>query len=109
MEMTIQLSRLFNEKFLTHLEAKHQIENLGDVDVNLDFSTEIGVIGFRDYAPDSEWSSHATEDIYGQVPYDVDVSFTDADLSENLVWELTKAIEEMVKEQDETLIEYINE
>lgn len=107
--MTIQLSRLFNEKFLTHLEGKHQIQNLGDVDVTLDFWTEIGVIGFRDYAPDSEWSSHATEDIYGQVPYDVDVSFTDADLSQNLVWDLTKAIEEMVKEQDETLIEYINE
>ena len=108
MEKTVQLSRLFSEKFLTHLEGKHQIQNLGDVDVDLDFSTEKKVIGFRDYAPDSEWSSHATEDIYGEVPYDVEVSFADADISENLVWELTKAIETMVQEQDETLINIIN-
>jgi hypothetical protein len=109
MEITIQLSRLFSKKFITHLEAKHEIENLGDLEVDLDISTEQGSVGFRDYAPNSQWSSHATEEIYGEIPYDVDVSFTDADISENLVWELTKAIETMVQEQDETLINIINE
>jgi len=109
MNISIELSRLFSKKFIEHLEAKHKIECLGDVVAELDLDTEDGVIGFYDYAPTSEWSSHATRDTYGDVPYAVVVSFGDQELTENLVWELTKAIETMVQEKDETLIEYINE
>lgn len=108
MKIEIDLSYLFNDKLLTHLEAKHEIQDLGDAVAHLDLSVEDGVIGYEDYAPNSEWSSHATRNIYGDVPYDVDVSFPDQGLSENLVWELTKAIKTMVQEKDETLINYIN-
>lgn len=110
MEITISISTLFSKKYIAELEQKYGIENLGDLDVELDLDTEDGVIGFYDYAPSSEWSSHATQDIYGEVPYGVSVTISDDEVEAkpDLVSDITKTIEEMVKEKNETLIEYIN-
>ena len=111
MEITISLGTLFSKKYIAELELKYGIENLGDLEVELDLETEQEVIGCYDYAPSSEFSSHDTRSIYGDVPCAVSVTISDDEIEAqpDLVNDITKTIEQMVDNKDETLIEHINE
>jgi hypothetical protein len=111
MQILIPLYKIFNAQAIARMEQKHGVEYLGDLEINLDLDTDEGAVGYYDCAPNSEWSSHCTKNVYGEIPHAVSVSIPDEEIEAkpDLVKEITETIEEMVKLKDEALIEYINE